>query len=965
MEEAAQEITGILYDSFKDSQTGDNNSVLVRFFKTHPFGDLPDELKGVVLKRFDENPKVDTHCLILLSTYGSMETWNRRQTSTGHQVIPLYSETFVKSIPMLSGLLSQFGVKLHDIVQNNKQKQPSNYGNTYNVFHIYDAKDNPLVPAQNEFVIPYGVKSVLGFGGELLNGELFAIIMFCRVHVSDNIAAMFKTLALSVQYAVAPFCNIVFCDDTETPVMLDRKTSQSKIDILKNLLSVTEEMALVTTAELDKMVDQRTEELKESYRIQGIINSILSLSLSPISLEAQLHKILELLLSVSRFAIEPIGCISIVEEEKDVLVMKAQINLDEHLLKACKRVPFNKCLCGIAASTRQIVFADCINHEHTTTYHGILQHGHYCVPIIAADESVLGVINLYLRHGHRRNQREEEFLSAIAKTIAGIVERKKMEDMLQKAKAELEDKVSQRTLDLLKTNEILHTEINKSKIAKKQLDHNYKIQQTINSILRISLSASSLGETLKNILELVVSIPWISLESKACIFLTNDEGNVLNMYSSINIYDEHSNVCEEVPFGQCLCGAAALTKEIVFSSGVRTDPRHKVVGKDVEEHGHYCVPIMYLERVIGVFTVFTREGHKREKDEEDILLAVTNTLAGIILRYKTEEILKEREEHLRSVIQTAMNAIISIDAESRIAFWNDGASNIFGYSAEEVIGKDISLIMPEYFRDAYHAGIKHYLATGQSKMIGVTSELVALNKAGVEFPIELSLTKWSARTGTFFTGIVRDITKRKNAILELEQSLIRLRGITGAVIQAMSVAVEARDPYTAGHQRRVADLARSIATEMGLSKDQIEGVRVAAEIHDLGKLSIPSEILSRAGKIKQNEFELIKDHSEIGYNILKGIDFPYPVADIVLQHHEKVNGSGYPNRLKGEEIRIEARIVCVSDVVEAISSHRPYRPALGMDKAIEEISTNSGILYDTNVVQACLKVFENGFTFKV
>ncbi len=165
-----------------------------------------------------------------------------------------------------------------------------------------------------------------------------------------------------------------------------------------------------------------------------------------------------------------------------------------------------------------------------------------------------------------------------------------------------------------------------------------------------------------------------------------------------------------------------------------------------------------------------------------------------------------------------------------------------------------------------------------------------------------------------------------------------------------------RDPYTAGHQKRVTDLACAIAEEMSLSKEQIEGLQMAGLIHDVGKILVPAEILSKPGRLTEIDFSMIETHPKVGYDILKTIEFPYPVAQIVIQHHERMDGSGYPAGLTGKEILLEARILAVADVVEAIASHRPYRPALGQDKAIEEISQNRGVLYDPKAVDACLKV---------
>jgi putative nucleotidyltransferase with HDIG domain len=181
----------------------------------------------------------------------------------------------------------------------------------------------------------------------------------------------------------------------------------------------------------------------------------------------------------------------------------------------------------------------------------------------------------------------------------------------------------------------------------------------------------------------------------------------------------------------------------------------------------------------------------------------------------------------------------------------------------------------------------------------------------------------------------------------------------------LTMTVEYRDPYTSGHQQRVADLASAIATEMGFQKDKIMGIRMAGVLHDIGKIAIPVEILSKPGRLSKTEFELIKNHSQVGCDILNSIKFPWPLSQIILQHHERIDGSGYPNGLLGQEILIEDKILGLADVVEAMASHRPYRPALGIDKALEEISINKGKFYDAVVVNACLRIFKDKkFEFK-
>ena len=210
----------------------------------------------------------------------------------------------------------------------------------------------------------------------------------------------------------------------------------------------------------------------------------------------------------------------------------------------------------------------------------------------------------------------------------------------------------------------------------------------------------------------------------------------------------------------------------------------------------------------------------------------------------------------------------------------------------------------------------------------------------------------------------KEIVERRRAEKELKESLKKLQRIFEGIVHAMALVGEVTDPYTAGHQKRVSNLASAIASEMKLSDEQIEGIRISGLLHDIGKISIPTSILSLPRRLTDIEYSFIKNHSQVGYDILKGIEFPWPVAKIVLQHHERIDGSGYPQGLKGKKILLEAKILSVADVVEAMSSHRPYRPARGIDKALGEILENRGVLYDPQVVDACVKIFaEKNFEF--
>ena len=327
----------------------------------------------------------------------------------------------------------------------------------------------------------------------------------------------------------------------------------------------------------------------------------------------------------------------------------------------------------------------------------------------------------------------------------------------------------------------------------------------------------------------------------------------------------------------------------------------------------------------------------------------------------------DSDERSQAINDTGHEAIIVVDSNSNILYWNNAAEKVFGYPAEEIIDKTLQeTIIPSILCDAHSKGMAKFKETGNGKVVGKTTEYTAIRKGGIEFPIELSLSSVKRKGKWQAIGIIRDITERKQAEEKETLNVTKLRAALGGIVSALALTGEQRDPYTAGHQQRVSNFARKIAEEMNLPKDQVEGLRMAGVIHDIGKMHIPSDILSRPGKLSNDEFNIVKTHPQVGYDILKGIEFPWPIADIVHQHHEHIDGSGYPLCLTNGDILMEARILCVADVVEAMSSHRPYRPALGIDNALEEITKGKGVCYDSDVVDACLKVVKDkGFKFEL
>ena len=302
------------------------------------------------------------------------------------------------------------------------------------------------------------------------------------------------------------------------------------------------------------------------------------------------------------------------------------------------------------------------------------------------------------------------------------------------------------------------------------------------------------------------------------------------------------------------------------------------------------------------------------------------------------------------------DCILVLDMQNRVLDLNPAAEQLTGYRISDAFGLSIERIWP-------------YQSTAMmpfNKMAKAGEELV-LERDGKQQAYDLRISTITDSGGRLTSQVVllTDITERKQAEEKLEKSYESLKKTLNDAIDTMVKIAEMRDPYTAGHQRKVADLAIAIAREMKLDDTRIDQLRIAAVIHDIGKIYVPPDILSRPGKLADVEMQLIKTHSQHGYDIVKDMDFPCTVAKTVLQHHERLDGSGYPNSLKSEDTLLEAKILAVADVVEAMASYRPYRPALGIDKALEEISKNRGRLYDPDVVDACLKLFkEEAFKFE-
>ncbi len=397
-------------------------------------------------------------------------------------------------------------------------------------------------------------------------------------------------------------------------------------------------------------------------------------------------------------------------------------------------------------------------------------------------------------------------------------------------------------------------------------------------------------------------------------------------------------------------------------------------------------------------------GELREKlhDLEDKYCIMANkAFAGIITeRDSAEEVLYRSRERYRIVTNVAQVGIIIVDALGKLSFVNPAFSKMVGYTEDELVVMNLYHFIDssefENLIDETGTENGNIKGTFESQLRGSNerkvdvvvsasllkddtgrhigtvaafTDISARKKAEKELKkthdeLEESVKKRTIWLSTTNKLLKDEITKRKEVEEDLEDSFERLKRTLNGTVQVIANVVEVKDPYTSGHQRRVSELACAISKVMNFATHRIEGIRIAGLLHDIGKINIPVEILSKPGKLGKFEFELIQNHPRIGYEILQGVDFPWKISEVVLQHHERLNGSGYPSGLKSDKISIEAKILAVADVVEAMSSNRPYRPALGIDKALSEILMNKGVLYEPEVVDICVKLFtERKFKF--
>ncbi len=383
----------------------------------------------------------------------------------------------------------------------------------------------------------------------------------------------------------------------------------------------------------------------------------------------------------------------------------------------------------------------------------------------------------------------------------------------------------------------------------------------------------------------------------------------------------------------------------------------------------YCgMPLMWPDnRVFGTLCILDTKEHAcspayinlMQSFKDSLEYSLHNLYEAKLAKHELSLALHESKALGQRYLDVTQTIMIALDSKGCISMINRAGQALLGYTESELLGHNwFATCLPQ--------------PEGLDKVYPIFRDIISGQRAAhIEHESTVRCRDSSLRLigwhNTYFrndkgqvTGLLSsgaDITERKRASEKLKSNLLDF-------VATLAATLEMRDPYTAGHERRVAEIAVGIAKILKLPDIQIEGLHLAAIVHDVGKIHIPAEILNKPGKISDIEFSLIKEHSQSGYELLKNIDFPWPIAQIVLQHHERLDGSGYPQGLKGDQILIEAKIMAVADVVESMMSHRPYRPALGIDAALNEIEKHKGTLFSEEVVDACIKLFRvQGFSF--
>ena len=418
------------------------------------------------------------------------------------------------------------------------------------------------------------------------------------------------------------------------------------------------------------------------------------------------------------------------------------------------------------------------------------------------------------------------------------------------------------------------------------------------------------------------------------------------------------------PFGSGPIGTAIREDQAIWCQDFLNEPIVMPWPEYTAQAGFVGLVSLPLHRngvVIGAFTLYSGEVDSFDQSARDLLTEMAadisfalDNFARETQRRQTLDLLVATEEKYRGLVEQAITGICIIQ-DGKFAYVNPRAAEIISKgSAEELIGSNPLLWVAEADRGAVAENLRRLL-DGEARSMAL--EFAGLRRDGVMIQIGANAARATHEGRPAIIAMMQDISERRRSEEEIRRYVEQLKVAFMSTVEVATIISEMRDPYTAGHERRVAEIAVAIGAELGFDEDRQQGLQVAGHLHDVGKISIPSEILSKPGRLSAIEYQLVQGHARSSYDVLRGVAFPWPVAQVALQHHERMDGSGYPQGLKGESIMFEARIVAVADVVEAMSSHRPYRPGLGIEVALTEIERGSGVLYDVDVAVACLRLF--------
>jgi PAS domain S-box-containing protein len=516
-----------------------------------------------------------------------------------------------------------------------------------------------------------------------------------------------------------------------------------------------------------------------------------------------------------------------------------------------------------------------------------------------------------------------------------------------------------------------HTDIDGYKRTEARIAHLNKLYRALSACNMAIVYCRTREELFARICEVVVeeggmAMAWVGLldEASGRIVPTVWHGQGTDYLDGIEV-----TAAADDPHGRGPTGTAVRENRPAgfenFASNPATAPWHARGARFGWRHSA-AVPICRDGRPIGALTFYTTTGDWFDQEMMRLMQEMANDLGFALDKLDAEQeaatyqrTLRESEERYRLLVEQSIAGAI-IFQNGQIIYANPRMAQILGYpAAEDIVGRSPqSLVAPKDLDQA--VDVLQQLVDGRLKHINLSLTMLRKDGTTTEVGITGLATVYQAHPAVI--GLLQDISDKQVAEEQIRRYARQLEHTFIQTVRLTTTLSEMRDPYTSGHEQRVAEIAVAIGREMGLDDNRLEGLRIGGYLHDVGKVSVPIEILVKPTHLTDSEYALVKAHPQAGYEVLKNVDFPWPVAQIALQHHERIDGSGYPQGLRGEAILLEARIVAVADVVESMASHRPYRPGLGLDKALAEVEHGSGTAYDAEVVAACLRLFrEKGF----